>query len=427
MNNENLCLRSHIVKNAFTGLVMLLVVATNATAQPQEPNNTWPQWRGPTRDAKVNGSNWPLSLDKNHLKLLWRIPLDRSYSGPIVSTDRVFVTETRNRTDEVVYALDRKTGKELWKAQWKGSMTVPFFAARNGSWIRATPAYDGKNLYVPGMRDVLVCLDAQTGKENWRLDFVRKLNTKLPMFGFVCSPLVDDQFVYVQAGASFVKLDKQNGKIVWQCLKDEGGMNGSAFSSPYRTTLNGRDQIVVQTRTTLAGVDPNSGKVLWSQKIPAFRGMNILTPTVYSDGVFTSAYGGKSLFFRVDQKTEGSKIKIQWENKSQGYMSSPVVVGKYLYIHLRNQRMACLDLETGQQQWMTNKTFGQYWSMVAQGDKILALDQRGILYLIKANPKEFMLLDQRKISDDETWAHLAVCGNEVFVRELRAMAVYRWE
>lgn len=65
--------------------------------------------------------------------------------------------------------------------------------------------------------------------------------------------------------------------------------------------------------------------------------------------------------------------------------------------------------------------------MVAQGDRILALDERGELLLIRANPEKFELLDSRKISDASTWAHLAVCGNEVFIRELNAMTVYSWK
>jgi hypothetical protein len=64
--------------------------------------------------------------------------------------------------------------------------------------------------------------------------------------------------------------------------------------------------------------------------------------------------------------------------------------------------------------------------MVAQGDRILALDQRGVLYLVRANPQAFELLDSRKISDQETWAHLAVCGDQLFVRELNAVAAYQW-
>ena len=59
-------------------------------------------------------------------------------------------------------------------------------------------------------------------------------------------------------------------------------------------------------------------------------------------------------------------------------------------------------------------------------DHILALDQRGELLLIRANLEKFELLDSRKISDQETWGHLAVCGDQVFVRELNGISVYHW-
>ena len=69
---------------------------------------------------------------------------------------------------------------------------------------------------------------------------------------------------------------------------------------------------------------------------------------------------------------------------------------------------------------------GKYWSMVHQGDNILALSNDGELFLVEADPDEFVLLDRRKVSRDETWAHLAVSGRSVFVRELEAIAAYRW-
>jgi alpha-tubulin suppressor-like RCC1 family protein len=65
-------------------------------------------------------------------------------------------------------------------------------------------------------------------------------------------------------------------------------------------------------------------------------------------------------------------------------------------------------------------------SLVAQGDRILALDQRGQLFLFRANEKKFDQLDQRKLTDAETWAHLAVAGDQLFVRELNALAAYQW-
>jgi outer membrane protein assembly factor BamB len=402
--------------------VSILVAAGNI----QGADSTWPQWRGPTRDSLLPAQTWPEKLNVERLKQTWRVELGPSYSGPIVSEKSVFVTETKDKKQEVVRALDRATGKEQWSVSWNGAISVPFFAAANGSWIRATPAYDGERLYVAGIKDVLVCLDAPSGKELWKVDFVTDYAAPVPAFGFVSSPLASGEYVYVQAGASFVKLDKRTGKEVWRTLKDSGGMNGSAFSSPVLASLNGTKQLIVQTREKLAGIDENSGKELWSKEIPAFRGMNILTPTVINNSIFTSAYGGKSLSLQVDVVGSAFTSSVTWENKTQGYMSSPVILGSHAYLHLRNQRFVCIELATGKETW-TTKPYGQYWSMVAQGDRILALDERGELLLIRANPEKFDLLDSRKISETSTWAHLAVCGEEVFIRELGAIAAYRWK
>ena len=345
--------------------------------------------------------------------------------GPIVAADRVFVTETLDRKTEIVRALDRASGKELWNARWEGAVTVPFFAASNGSWIRATPALDGDRLYVAGMRDLLVCLDTSSGQKIWELDFVKTAGSPPPDFGFASSPLIVGDYLFVQAGASLAKVKKTTGEIVWRSLQDNGGMFGSAFSSPYYATLQGTPQILVQTRTTLAGVNPESGELLWQQEIPAFRGMNILTPTLVGDAVFVSSYGGRSFLFTPTRSDAGWALQETWTNKSQGYMSSPVVIGGNIYLHLRNQRFVCLDGKTGQERW-TTKPFGKYWSMVANGDKILALDERGELLLIRANPDQFDLIDRRTIADD-TWAHLALCGQEVFVRELNGMTALQWK
>ncbi len=408
--------------------IAFLLVCLSASVLTAAERAEWPQWRGPNRDARIEAATWPERLEGEHLEQVWRVELGPSYSGPIVSTDHVFVTETVDKENEVVRALERDTGKEVWKQSWAGAMSVPFFARANGDWIRSTPAYDGERLYVAGMKDVLVCLDAATGKVVWRKDFVADLKTKVPAFGFVCSPLVHGDHVYVQAGEAFTKLEKKTGKIVWQKLKDGGGMFGSAFSSPVIEKLAGREQLLVQTRTTLAGVDPADGKALWTQKIPAFRGMNILTPTVHDGSVFTSSYGGGAFLFDVAKDENAGTLEATetWKQKTEGYMSSPVVIGNHAYLHLRNERFTCIDLATGQSTWTTGP-MGKYWSMVANGNRILALTNDGELVLIEANPDEYEEIDRRKVSEESTWAHLAVCDDHVFVRELKAMAVYRWK
>ncbi len=412
----------------FLFCTMLVLLPTPASVLGADPA-TWPQWRGPTRDGRVEAAEWPTTLKGESLKKVWRVEnLGPSYSGPIVAEDRVFTTQTVDKKSEVVTAHDRKTGKELWKTKWDGSLSVPFFAAKNGSWIRSTPAFDGKTLFVAGIRDLLVAVDGATGKELWRLDFVKEFGTPPPDFGFVCSPLVDEKGVYVQAGGGFAKVDKATGKVLWRSLKDGGGMMGSAFSSPVFARIAGKDQVLVQTRTKLAGVDRETGKELWKKDIPSFRGMNILTPIPFGDdGIFTSTYGGNTRLLKV--KSDGGEYTTadEWSLKYEGNMSTPVVVKDHAYLLGKDRRLLCVDVTTGKEQWRTDERFGEYWSLAANGDKILALDQRGSLFLLKANPQEFELLDQRKVADSEAWAHLAVCGEEVFVRDLTGLTVWKWK
>ena len=406
-------------------MTLLLLLACAVSVSAEDAPADWPQWRGPSRDGMVASSTWPDRLQGDVLQQRWRVELGPSYSGPIVGHGKVFTTETLDKKWEIVRAFDLTNGKQVWEAKWEGSVSVPFFAASNGSWIRATPALDDGRLFVAGMRDVLVCLNAEDGKEIWRVDFVEQLKTPPPAFGFVSSPLVSGDWIYVQAGASLVKLEKRTGRIVWQSLKDAGGMWGSAFSSPHLVQVAGRNQLLVQTREKLAGVDPEDGRVLWSQEIEAFRGMNILTPTVYDSSVFTSSYGGRSQMIRLTENGGDWQAEKAWDNRLQGYMSTPLVIDGHAYLHMRNQRAACIRLSDGEITWIS-QPYGAYWSLVGQGQRILALDERGDLLLIQANPQEFQVVDSRKIADAPTWAHLAVVGDQLIIRELNALAVYRW-
>jgi len=400
---------------------MSLCIACSAIGTAAD---TWPQWRGPERDCQLPVQSWPGNLHEQTLKEVFRVPLGDSYSGPIVTQDRIFVTETVG-PKEAMRALDRATGKEIWKASWGGSLTVPFFAASNGSWIRSTPAFADGRLFVASMEDVLLCLNATDGSELWRKDFRSEFGTGNQSFGFVCSPLVDDAHVIVQTAAGLVKLDGQTGAVAWRSLSESGGMMGGAFSSPVIATIAGLRQLVVQTRTKLCGVSLQDGKELWSTEIPAFRGMNILTPTVIGNNIFTSSYGGGSMMLYVTQANGIFKVAELWKAKAEAYMSSPIVVDGNLYVHLRNQRVTCLNPVSGESRW-TSKPFGKYWSMVANGRSVLALDERGDLLLLDLNPGEFTLVDSRHISDSPTWAHLAVADNQVFIRDLKGLSVFEW-
>lgn len=421
------------MSSKYTLAIALIFAFSLGHAHSQD---SWNQWRGNNRDSLVDGK-WPEKLDDSNLKEAWSVPFAKSYSGPIIYGNTVITTETKDKKWEIVTALDKNTGKKLWSTQWEGSMTVPFFAAKNGSWIRATPATDGKYVFVPGILGLLVCLDFESGKEIWKVDLNKRYQVTRESFGHVCSPLLmkgdKESALYIQCAGGFVKMDRATGKEIWRSSLGTGNiMSGGAFSSPIVATLQGQKQIVIQTRNELAGVEIADGKVKWTQKVPAFRGMNILTPTVLNDTVFTSSYNNKSFTYDVSQP---KAIKEKWNSSLRAYMSSPVLVGKNVYVHLQNKQIASFNLETGATNWVSKERtrFGDYMSMVACGDQVLGLDSRGILFLFKADPTKFEIVGQVKLKTNDSWAHLAVDQeketgvNRVYVRGLESLTMYRWK
>lgn len=207
-------------------------------------------------------------------------------------------------------------------------------------------------------------------------------------------------------------------------------MFGSAFASPILAKLLGKEQVVAQTRSTLGGLDPETGAVLWSIPVEAFRGMNILTPTVIGDDrVFTATYGGGSFLFGIEKSADGGfSVSELWRLKElEGYMASPVIVGDHLYLLGKDKHLHCVEIATGTVKWTSEETFGEYWSMIRQSDRVLALDQRGELILFRATPEKFTPLDRRTISPkDPTWAHLGIAGDRLLVRSLKGLSVYQW-
>lgn len=394
----------------------------------QSATADWPQWRGPDRLGTVSDANWPGAVSDETLKELWRVDLAPGYPGPIVSGGQVFTVETKDAKDEVVRSFDVKTGEQLWERSWPGAMKVPFFARRNGDWIKSTPATDGQHLYVMGMVDDMVCLDVATGEVVWRVDFKERYGTRKPQFGQACSPIVDGDAVYVQAGLSVCKLDKKTGKTIWRAMHDERDFIGGNFSSPVIETIAGKRQLLVQTRGELAGVDLDSGDVLWRETIKAFRGMNILPPTKIDDNrVFTSSYGGGSFMFKVTLNDDGTfESERIWNNPTEGYMSSPLLIDGHLYMHGRDKKFHCIEVQAGEVKWSSEKKFGEYWSSVRNGDKILALGDNGILRLIEASADELKILSEHKVSDQETWGHLAIVGEVLYIRELKGIKAVRW-
>ena len=239
--------------------------------------------------------------------------------------------------------------------------------------------------------------------------------------------MVDDGAVYIQTGGAVCKLSLEDGSLIWKTLENgQGMMSSGAFSSPMIAELAGVKQMVVQTRTELCGVDLATGNVLWKEKIDAFRGMNILTPLVMGDKIFTSAHSGRAQLFEIKKSDSDAWSVVElWNQRTQAYMSSPIVLDGQIYLHLKNERFTSLDTANGEANW-TSSPVGKYWSMASNGDSILALNNKGQLRLISPNSEKYEVVDEVSVAKD-SWAHLAVQGDLVIIRDLNALKVYSWK
>ena len=75
----------------------------------------WTQWGGPTRDFRIAtppalSTSWPASGPPR----LWQRPLGEGFSGIVTSGASLYTMYRRGQQD-VVIALDAATGKTLWE------------------------------------------------------------------------------------------------------------------------------------------------------------------------------------------------------------------------------------------------------------------------------------------------------------------------
>ena len=177
-------------------------------------DQNWPQWRGPVGTGKTSATTavtqW--APDQN---VKWRVELpEAGNSTPIVWGNKIFLTQPLSETKQrALLCLDRQTGQE----QWRRSVEYAEAEAthKTNPYCSATPATDGERVVAWFGSAGLVCWDLQ-GKELWRRDLGRQEH----MWGYGSSPILHDDLCILSFGPGnsefLVAVDKQNGEIRWK-------------------------------------------------------------------------------------------------------------------------------------------------------------------------------------------------------------------
>ena len=238
----------------------------------------WGQWRGPNFNGSTTEKNVPASFSRTE-NVLWTAPMPGpSGATPVVWGDHVFVSSTDDAAKTcVAIAIDRKTGKELWRVK------IADGAGRDrmSTFSNSSPVTDGKRVWFFYGSGDLVCFD-MAGKEIWRRNIEKDYGQFCFQWTFSSSPLLYDGRLYLQVlqrdvpvngrgkqdgpnDSYLLALDPVTGKELWRVIRpsDANAESKESFSTPVPYTHNGRTELLITGGDCISGADPKTGKELW--------------------------------------------------------------------------------------------------------------------------------------------------------------------
>jgi outer membrane protein assembly factor BamB len=234
--------------------------------------------------------------------VLWQAPIHGGYSGPAVVGNRLFVLDREAGTmperkkgdtrlpqvpgNERVLCLEATSGKTVWTHAYDCPYRIDY-----PSGPRTTPTVAGGRVYTLGAMGDLFCLRANSGEVVWSRNFLRDFHlAEPPVWGWAGHPLLDGERLICLVGgegSAVVAFHKDTGKEIWRALTAvEIG-----YAPPVIYTVNGKRQLIVWHPDAVSGLDPKTGKVLWSQPYPVGGKpqrpeVNIALPRLEGDRLF---------------------------------------------------------------------------------------------------------------------------------------------
>jgi outer membrane protein assembly factor BamB len=405
----------------------------------------WPEIRGKGRLGVWNETGIVQKFPESGLKILWRTPIKAGYSGPAVANGRVFVTDFTQsagpRGTERALALDEKTGKILWMQSWP----VDYSGISYAVGPRAVPTVDGDRVYIAGADGKLLCLNVQSGDILWKKDYVKDFGATPKTWsfdwGFSSSPLVDGDRVICLVGgnpnAKVVAFDKLTGKEIWRALSSESELG---VAQPIIISAGGTRQLIIWYPSAVASLDPATGKIFWEQPFSVTANMTVATPVLSgSNLLFSTFYNGSLMLSLDDRKPAAAPL---WKGKSSSeidtdglhaVITTPVIIGDYMYGLCSYGQFRCLRVKTGERVWETQAVTKEKarWAsglIVRHGDRIFINNDRGELIIVKPDPKGYQEISRttllkptsppgnRRELVNVNWSHPAYANKHIYAR-----------
>ncbi len=384
------------------------------------------QFRGSNRDGKYPETDLLKSWPAGGPELLWTTTgLGRGYSSVSVVGDTIYAAGMKSGNQGYIFIIDAATGA-ITKELPYGTDSA---GGPQGPGARSTPTIEDNRLYVMSGRGQLTCFNLPSGSQLWQVDVMGRFSGVRVQWDNAESILIDGGNVICTPGgpgASIVALNKMNGNdpTVWQST---GLSEPSSYCSPNIINHNGNRILITMTQTSVVGMDPANGTLLWKHAHPTNSDVHAVTP-LYADGrvYYTAGYGSGGGILNLSP--DGSSITPGWSNTVLDCQHEGVVLldgHVYGTAQQNPKELVCLDVATGQSKWRTTQ-IKKGGVVYADGMLYVYEDPSGVVSLVKASPSAYERVGSFTIpgGSNEHWAHPTIANGRMYLQHGSTLFAY---
>lgn len=391
-------------------------------------------WRGAKRDGHFMGQGLLKKWPENGPETLLTVKgIGKGHSSAIMANSTIYITGMKDTLD-YLSAIDEE-GNIRWQVPYGRSWVASYPETYS------SPTLEDDRIYVFSGNGQLACLNAESGKTNWKVNVDKEYEPKRRHWGVAESPLiVDDKVICTPCGnkTTVVAFNKYTGELEWE---SKSLHTEPSWTSPVLYEYNNFRFILAVTSEHLVAVDPEHGDFKWiylyikPEWIEPLKKKNIYyrwyndgmiksvltnTPIFKEDEIFISkGYNYPSVMLKIDPS--GESVTEKWINHTlDTHHGGFVEIDGFIYgsnwINNANGNWTCLDWVTGEVQY-ENKWHNKGSIITADGMLYCYEEKNGNLALVKPNPEKFEMVSSFKIDGKGGhWAHPSIFDGKLFVR-----------
>lgn len=384
-----------------------------------DPSGSWLQWGGPRRDFIVTSSGIASSWPDDGPRKLWSRSLGDGYAGIAVEGTTLY-TAYRSDPKDVIVAINATTGKTIWEYDYDNPFKTTY-PENIGPGPHAMPQVIGDRIVTASATGKIHSIDKSKGRPVWSRDLFSEFGGTRLDFGYSCHALpYKDNLILLAGGqgSAALSLRQKDGAVVWKDLSFK-----NAHSSPVLIEVDGQPQVVALLASEVIGFDPENGQFLWRHPHETQYGLAISTPVWLPGNLLfvSSAYDGGSRVLQLRQSGGKTEVKEVWSNRRlQSHFGAVIRQGDYLYFsegHNGPSLMTCVNFRNGEVAWQ-QRGFAKAQLLAADG-KLILLDEDGTLALVEATPKELRTLAKVSLLESVSWTPPTLVGTKLYLRDRR--------